>query len=885
MQLTGSQGRSDRPGNRSGRDGPVPVARTSIPDVPATTLIRDRLHELLDAAVFDGDATPPVTVVCAPAGAGKTTMLAAWARRRIERHKTRVAWVSVDREDNDPTVLWAAILQALRESCSRPMGDPPIPCGGSFAGLVNAIVTEFERVSDPVVLIVDGVHEIQSNAAVRTLNLLLRDLPGSLRVVLATRFLPPLVLPRLRLENRLREIGPDELTFTAEEARLLYAKEGITLTSAGLTALMERTEGWAAGLRFAALTARDSALPAITGDDRMVADYLLREVFARQPEQVQQFMLATCVCREFTAELAVRLSELENAGQIIDRLERTSILLSAGDEAQRKFRYHPLLRGYLRAELGRRRFSALRRQHRIAAAWLVTNGDPLRALEHSVNAGDYEQTARLVARSGLGHILKGQSARLWWILQHAPDHVLNRPSVALVATAAALDLGDVPVADRWLRRIAKSVHPLRTHRLKALHATVQLHHARLRGEIGPALTELRATHAGRTGDFDLDLLATFNRGVAEAWLGRHHAAETALRRALGMATSEQRDAIALECRAHLAAVTAVRGNLSEMDRQLSVALACAKSRGWAESSRVAYAYTLFGIAAYQRLENDKARRYATLATDLMPVLADATVELCAHTLNAMLDFDTADDPHEVVGVLRGHWQRLAERDISPAMTAYAAPVRQRMALRVGESSWALEVMNEIENIDIRCGEQDLLRAIGHAHKGKVGSPRRILAPVLAGHRRVVVVSTLVEAWLLEAHLADRAGEDQRAHEALSQALALAAPHGARRPFRDAGHYVRTLLARGAGRFGRLETFATSVRDALPAHVPDLADGLTAREQVLLAELPSMRTTEEIARNLFVSVNTVKTHLRGIYRKLGVRHRRDAISVARERGLL
>jgi LuxR family transcriptional regulator, maltose regulon positive regulatory protein len=151
--------------------------------------------------------------------------------------------------------------------------------------------------------------------------------------------------------------------------------------------------------------------------------------------------------------------------------------------------------------------------------------------------------------------------------------------------------------------------------------------------------------------------------------------------------------------------------------------------------------------------------------------------------------------------------------------------------------------------------------------------------------RAIVPSTLVEAWLLEAHLADRAGEERQAHDALCEALAIAAPQNALRPFRDARSSAHALFARGAGRFGRLETFATAVRQILPVGVPDLTDGLTGREQALLAELPSMRTAEEIAQTLFVSVNTVKTHLRGIYRKLGVRHRRDAISVAREHGLL
>lgn len=848
----------------------------------------------MDAAVFDGTVVPPVTVVRAPAGAGKTTMLAAWARRRAERHDTHIAWVSVDSEDNDSALLWQAILRALK--CSGAwQGDCPLdrltpPSDSSYPAFINAVAAEFERLPWPVVLVLDGIHEVRSGDAVRTLNMLLRHLPATLRLVLATRFPPPLILPRLMLEGRLREIGPDELVFTAAQARLLYAKEGIRLTDAGLRVLMERTEGWAAGLRMAAMTVAGSAQPGdiitrFDGDDCMVADYLMREVFGRQPDDVQQFMLSTCVCRAFTTDLAVELSGQENAGQIIDRLERTSILASGPDKAQRWFRYHPLMRGCLRGELGRRRLSRLRRQHRVAADWLLTAGDPLRAVEHGIWAGDDELVTRVVARSGLGQILKGQSRRLTWILGTVPVRVLNRPSVALVAAAAALDLGDLPETDRWLRRIDNAAHPLRTHRLRALHATVQLHRSRLRGEVGTALETLRTTRAGQTGDLDLDLLAVFNRGVAKAWTGHHQAAQADLRHALRVAVSEQRDAVALACRSHLAAITAASGDLRTMNRQAANAISFAESKGWADTSRSAYAYAMLGLAAYQWLDDDEARSLASLATRLMPDPADPTIELCGLTLQSMIAFDVAEDPHEVVATLRGHWQRFADKAISPALTAYAAPAQQRMALRVGEYTWAREVLERVEHLGIPCGEPALLRAILHAHRGKVGSPRRLLVPVLTGQTRTIVATTVVEAWLLEAHLADHAGHRHRAHEALCEALAIAAPQNALRPFRDAGRSVRALLAGGAGRFGRLETFATTAREALPVRVHDLADGLTEREQALLAELPSMRTVEEIAQTMFVSANTVKTHLRGIYRKLGVRHRRDAISAARQRGLL
>jgi LuxR family transcriptional regulator, maltose regulon positive regulatory protein len=874
----------------TGAGPPVAAAKVRIPASVSTVLIRERLHDLMNAAVAGADVGPPVTVVCAPAGAGKTTMLATWARGRADRDDAWVAWVSLDSEDNDPALLWPAILRGLKDAGAWGRDDPldgPVPTSdGPNAVFLAVLIARLERLPKPVVLVLDGVHDVHSAGAVHTLNMLLRHSPTTLRVVLATRFPPPLILPRLKLEGRLREIGPDELTFTTDEARRLYANEGIQLAEPELELLMERTEGWAAALRLAAITLADSSQPGeritqFTGNDRVVADYLTGEVFARQPKDVQQFMLSTCICCRFTADLAVALSRRDNAGQILDRLERTGIVTVEHDA----YRYHPLLGSYLRAELGRRRLSAQQQLHRVAADWFLTSGDALKAMEHSIASGDDDVVTRLVARFGVEQILKGETVRLRRILDSAPAHVLSRPSVALVAALTALDLGDVLVADRWLRGIDNAAHPLRTQRLRALRATVQLHRSRLDGDVGTALTAVRSTRAGRTGEFDLDLLTLFNRGVVAAWTGHHHRAKSNLYHALRLAASERRDAVRLQCEAHLAAVAAVEGDLAQMSTRARGALAIAESRGWDDTPRCTYIYTLLALEAYERLEDERAGRLASLATALVAESTDPTIELFALTLHAMVTFHTARDPHLVVATLRGHWQRLGGKVVAPALVAYTASIQQRMALRVGELSWAAEVLQRVEKSLVPCGEQALAQAILHAHQGRLASTRRLLGPILSGRTRIIVASTVIDAWLLEAHLADRLEDANRAHEALIQALTLAAPHDIMRPFHDAGQFLRALLARGAGRFGRHEAFATKVLISLPASVPDPTDRLTAREQALLAELPSMRTAEEIAHTMFVSVNTVKTHLRGIYRKLGVSHRRDAITVARQRGLL
>ncbi|MFB9903902.1 LuxR C-terminal-related transcriptional regulator [Allokutzneria oryzae] len=875
---------------------PVVATKVRVPAAAPTVLDRPRLLAPLDELLRVPLEGPPVMVVCAPAGAGKTTLLAGWAHLLAERGGAPLAWVSLDAGDNDVFPLWSAVLGALRESGAWGQ-DGPLewlgpPREDEEAGFLAGLVAAFERLTTPVCLVLDGVHEVRSPAAVRALNLLLRQLPPTLRIVLATRFPPPLILPRLRVEGRLREIGPADLTFTVGEARALLAGQGIELSSATLGVLMERTEGWAAGLRLAAMSVAGSSEPAtriaeFTGEDRAVAEYLAEEVLTGLPGQIRQFLLATCVCATFTVDLAVLLSQQEGAGQILDHLERTNTLITRGGPSARWYRYHPLLRGYLLAELGKRHRWG-RRLHRTAADWFAAAGDPLVALEHGIAAGDDDLVARLITKFGLQQVLKGNGDPLRALLDTVPAQVLAQPPVALVGAAIALDRGDVPAADRCLRRVAGSARPLRTHRLRALHAVVLLHRARFEGGVREALTALETTRAGDTGDVDLDMLALSNRGTAALWLGEHRAARTDLSRALRLATAEGRDAVALHCRVHLAAVSAAEGDPAQMSAEAAAALDFAQARCWSETSRCAYLYALMGADAYQRVDQERAERLCSLSVRLLAERAervDPTVELSALLLEAIVAFDRAEDPHGVVAAIRDLWRRFRTAQVAPALIAFAAPVEQRMALRVGEHRWAMEVLERLGRQLRPSAEHALLQAVLHAHKGHLNAARRLLDLIVNDRVPAVVAGTMVEAWLLEALLAERTGNQRRAHEALSHALALAQPRHALRPFLDAGAPARDLLVRGAGRFGRYDSFAASVLAAIPASAAGATEALTDRELDLLIELPSMRTTEEIADSLFVSVNTIKTHLRGIYRKLGVNHRRDAITAARRRGLL
>lgn len=842
--------------------------------------------------------SPQVALVCAPAGSGKTTLVSAWAEQVQARQHgpNQVAWVSLDSDDNDLYLLWSTILAALEATGAWGDGSTlrrlSPPRTAMEPGFYAAFVAAVDQASAPVWLVLDDVHELTDSTTLQSLDMLVRRTPRQLRLVLSTRATPPVAIHRLRMEGRLTVIDAAQLTFTRDEVALLLAGHDLTLADRDLNLVLSRTEGWAAGVRLAALSLADGTdatelLSDFTGDDTAVADYLVAEIVSRQPDHVQEFLLATSVCERVSIDLASLLSGRNDAGEILDELVRTNALIVRLRGPGQWYRYHSLLRGYLRAQLHRRHASMPAALHRAAAVWFSRQGAAQSALEHAAAAGDLDLTTQLLEQHGLSLLLNGGGVALRRLLADLPPEVLARPGVGLVAAEAALDVGDVPTADARLALMRIAVEEQATDRLRALHAAVALHRARLHGDVPTALDTLSAVHSGAsgcTGDTDVEMLAMLNRGVSHIWLADPDAAETELQRALALARGSGRDSVALQCLSNLGGVSASNSELVEMSARAEEALDFAASRGWARTSHCGYAYVLAGWGAYQRLD-ETAHRYAPLAVEVLQGQTDTTVELGALSLAAIVEFDTAANRHGVVAALREAWRRLGGELMAPALIAYAAPYEQRMALRVGEVTWADEVSRRAQLLLGQYGEPQLLRAVVFAHKGQNDAARKQLQPVLMEKVRCVTRTTLLDAWLLEAKLADQANDQHRAHEALLAALALAEPRMALRALVDGGPQVRELLVREAGRFGQHEEFARRALNAMPTESDSPVPTLTRREREILAELPSMHTIEQIAESLCVSPNTVKTHLRGVYRKLNARNRREAVSAAIRLNLL
>jgi LuxR family transcriptional regulator, maltose regulon positive regulatory protein len=870
-------------------DGRVPISSVRLrpPSPSVSDLPRERLLRWLDH-----DPTP-VTLVCGHAGAGKTSLLAAWATAAT-RDGQLVAWYALDRFDHDPVLLLDGILAALRATEGFPptsalhdLVASPHQAAGTF---VDVVVEAVEALDTPVSLVLDDVHLLTTPASVDVVERLAWRSSGAFQLVLASRNDPPISLPRLRLEGRLRELRGEDLAFTDEETTSYLESRGFDLPSSSIRTLQTRTEGWVAGVRIAALAIAASEdhcglIERFGGDDHAVADYLVSEVLADLAEDRRRFLLRTSVCTLLRVDLARELSGRDDAGALLDELERDHVLTRRQGRTREAYRYHELFRTYLLAELRRTEPGVEPALHRTAAAWHATHGEPLRAIEHLIRGGCLADLGDLVGPDAIGALLDGHGKALDGLLATVPPTGRSVPAVALLGAAAALELGDSGAADRWLGTVDIAAVVEDDPRLGALAATVAVWRARATDRVEDALARMEATSATATGLEAYDLLALHERGIARLYVGRYDEAVDDLERAAGLARLTGRDSLQLSCLSFLAGGLACRSQLVTMREPAEAAVELATRRGWAGSQAVAHAHLLIGWSAYLQADGDLAAEHARLALASLGPLVDPDVELGVRSLDLVVGAEGGVS-FESLRSYRGAFERLAGAQMAPALLAYAVPLVVRICLDVGERAWTQAVVERFGAASPDPGEPALLRAMVLHDAGRLDAARTALTPVVRGAASCHVITTAVWARLLAADIELRRGAATPAHELLMAAVELASDEEVVRPFLLLPA-VLELLAVGRGRFGRQDGFVERILRAAPplTDAGTEADRLTPGELVVLRELPSLLSLREIAEARAVSVNTVKTHLRSIYRKLGVDGRREAVEAARRRGLL
>jgi LuxR family transcriptional regulator, maltose regulon positive regulatory protein len=842
----------------------------------------------------------PVTLVCGPAGSGKTSLLTQFAVE-VASAGDALAWLSLDEQDNDPTALWGAIVASLEAtgrvsdaSRLRTLVAPPRYVEGAFIDLVlQAVGPTIGRLW----LVLDDLHVVRTAEALESIEALVRRLPARVHLVISSRSDPPINLPRLRVQGRLRELRATELYFTAAETDAFLQTRGIPLPETAVHAIHDRTAGWAAGVALAAIALADSddglaLLERFSGDDHAVADYLGTEVLASMPDDLRTFLAATSICSKISVGLARQLTGRDDAAAVLEGLVRDGALTERVGRGRDVFRYHDLLRTYLTAELHRSRRSQFERGlHQVAGTWWADHGEPLHAIKHLARAGDDERLEQVAAEHVLGVILDGRAELVVQTFGYLANATRSRPMLALLGAVATLQLDDADEADRWLSEIdtpsivadAGSPH-------WELAVSVLLARSRLGGRQDLDLAQLEALLAskalGDTGHPDLDLYALYHRGVARGYLGQHQAAVADLERATVLARTSHRTAFLVECISFLAGALALSSDLVGMRSTAGEAIELAGEHGWTQSVGLANAHLLQAWSAF--LRGDQARAAPSLAN----AHAASRRYLDPALSSVIAAFDVvvvAAGGEGAYAALRDFQAAAARRGDAPAAsggTAYVAPSLVRVCLDLGEVGVARRFADDVSRQLPGTGERALLRAMLLHEAGRHDLARKELEPVLRARTPCLVITTDIRVRLLAAELEANRSNAARCHELVCDALRLAEPVEVVQPFLELDR-VREHLEAGQGRFGRAEAFARRVRAVASDHDAVLVrrPHLTPAELAVLRELPSLLTLREIAETRSLSPNTVKSHVRSIYRKLGVSGRREAVEIGRRLDLL
>ena len=863
----------------------------------------------LGTRLGDGRDRPSLTLVSAPAGFGKTTLLAEWLAGT-----DRTAWFSVDAADNDPSVFWAYVIRALQtvapavgETATAILASSPVAVESALASLLN----DLDALDGDVHLVLDDYHVVEATQIHDGMAFLLDHLPPTVHLVVATRADPPLPLPRLRARGELLEIRAADLRFTGDEAAAyLNGAMGLSLDADAVAALGGRTEGWIAALQLAALSlqGRDDAaafIESFTGDDRFVVDYLVEEVLERQPPDVRAFLLRTSVLDRLTGPLCDAVTGGDGGRATLEALERANLFLVPLDDQRTWYRYHHLFGDMLRARLvDEEPREALLDLHRRASAWFAKHGDAAEAIAHAIAANDFERVAELVERAAPSLRRTRQDATLRRWLELIPDHLLrDRPVLTIALVGARMATGDTTGVEALLRSVESWLSP---DSAPAGHPVVydEDDFANLPAQVAvyrAALALLGGDVAATVAHADRVLLLAdpadhLRRGSASALLGLAHWTVADL----GTARARYADAVEsfvaarhlpdmLGCSLALADIQLAQGRLHDatatFERALRLAGEQPGMRGTADMH--------VGLAALllERDELDAAARHLRAGAELGEQAALPQNAYRHRVAAARLRLAEGDAPAALV--LLDEAERVYDTDFSPSVQPIPA-LKARIHLAAGDvaaaARWAdehglgvdddLSYVHEFEHVTL---VRLLLARRDHdAGEAALRFADRLLRAAEDGGR----CRTVIELLVLRALAHDARGDRDPAIVAVAEALARAEPEGYVRVFAEERPAItpllRSVLGRGAaGRHAQRIAASLNEADGARRGRRELVDDLSSREADVLRLLRTDLSGPEIARELVVSLNTVRTHTKNIYAKLGVGTRRAAVRRADE----
>jgi LuxR family maltose regulon positive regulatory protein len=890
---------------RAGRlDDPILASKITIPDLPGWVVARPRIEKQIVEGVQG-----PLTVVTGPPGAGKTMAIASWA---ASGGAGPIAWVTLDEYDNRPRTFWSYVVAALRRAGVAIPAAASALARGNVTGhdFLLGLAAALAGQDPPLVLVLDDLHLVTDPPTLAGLGYVLRNARSGLHLVVASRMDPLLPLHQYRLTGELTEIRAGALAFSVPEAALLMEQHGVTLPAAALESVHARNEGWAAGLRMAAITLGAHPDPErfvqnLVSDDAPVTSYLVEEVLNVQPRGVRDLLLRTSILDTVNADIAADLAGEAGAASSLSELARkTGFVQPTG---RGNYRYHALFRDVLRLMLRYKQPGSLADLHRRAAEWYRRHGDLPVAVRHAGQAGDGQLAARIIVDElAIGHLIEPGGLEL-------PGEVLRtaledpaRPQVLLAGAAVALaDARDqaarasVSAAEQILEKLPDDQEA--SSRLAA--AMIDLALARRAGDFTAAASAAAAAEnlledlaAGAPAEYgDAYTRMVSGRGAVEFWSGDFDRAAALLHKAASLSDAENTGTPcgsyeAASCRGYLALLHALRGQLRQAADLAAAATVVP------HDSRAAQPCAPAAVAlAHVHLERDepaKAHSWLKLADASLRAHPDKLVSAvaCLIVARARLAGGHQSAAADMLARARSGWSP------PPWLDHLLTVTQSHVYAAAGNTRAAMDAARRVDP------ERALDAAVALAHAclaatdlstSDLSTAKDALA-MTATHAGDTAERVQVEAWLADAHLSFRTGDPASGRRSLKRALRLAGPEHLRLPFALERRWLRPALERHTDLAythqdvlgPRLVPAGTvPIPRAPDSQPPPVIEPLTEREREVLRLAGELLSTDEIAGKLFISVNTVKSHLKSSFRKLGVADRRDAVRRARETGSL
>jgi LuxR family maltose regulon positive regulatory protein len=873
------------------------MSKITPPGQPAWAIGRPRIDELLDQGTRG-----PLTVVTGPPGAGKTMAIASWAAAYAGPGP--LVWVSLDEYDNRPPVFWSYVVAALRRAGT---GVPP---AWTAAGRRKAVGHEFllrlasalASAEQPVVMVIEDFHFLTDTDIIDGLSYLLRNAAPGLHLVISSRTQIPLSLHRYRLSGELVEIRAADLALSITETSSLMTQHGITLPAEALESLIVCTEGWAAGIRLAAMSLDGHPDPEqfvkqLCSEDSAITGYLVEEVLNPQPASFRNFLLRTSILDRVSADIAGELvGDDAQAASLLSVLAETNAFVQPLGDGW--YRYHPLLAEILRLKLRHESPGQVPDLHRLAGGWYLRNGYLMEAVRHAADAGDWTLAANMVledfAINCLIELQDNESITLAGIFHRVPEDLAGN-QLPLLLVAAALEhsacaddtggvslaraediVGHLPAGDEIPARLAAALIRMAVARragdLKAAIAAS----ARAEEALGAISEGVLALHPG------LRPQVLLGRGIVEFWAGQADQAAATLRAGTAAASAPASSRERADCLGHLSLVEALQGNLSSAEMLAGEAGAIEEGRMQPANPA---ASTALACVHLERYELRQAHGQLTVASTALRARPDKLTSAVAGLTAAAcrLAEGRAGAALELIARARQRWQ-------PPPWLGHRLIVLESQACAMaGDLRGAADAAARAESQSAPGASV----ALAYAWLAADDAPaaRRALATEGFPEKREAVT---VDGWLIDARLSYRSGDGVRGRRSLEHALQLGEAEQNRLPFVREQAWLRPILRRDPDlvrRYGQLLRDDLQSLGAAPGALPVtqpqplVVDALSEREREVLERLSGMLSTAEIATEMYISVNTVKTHLKSIYRKLSASHRGEAVRRARNLNLI